>query len=61
MKLNGRLKKERKKGNVWGVVFTNVLSFLLRILRCCFGSTLGTEQCLSEINTTQGEEEEKEG
>lgn len=34
---------KKEKENVWGVVFTNVFSFFLRILCCCFGSTLGTE------------------
>lgn len=33
------------------------MCFLLRILRCCCGSTLGTEQCLSEINITQTEQD----
>lgn len=59
-KLNGRRqKRKRETSGEWCLPMC--FRFFFWILCCCFSSTLGTEQNLSEIKTTQREQGRREG
>lgn len=54
-------KRKKNKGNVWGVVFTNVFFFSSEFCAAVSAPHWEREQCLSEINTTQRERGKQTG